>query len=139
MILLDTDTVTLIGYGDAKVVAKLEASDSAETVAVTLITRMEILRGRFDSVLKAANREELGKAVERMRSSETLLERFEVVYPDLAASEHFERPRTQKRLKMHRADMLNACIALAHDALLVTRNVKDYRGVKDLRVEDWSG
>jgi predicted nucleic acid-binding protein len=34
--------------------------------------------------------------------------------------------------------MLIACICLAHDALLVTRNVDDYKGVAGLRVENWA-
>jgi predicted nucleic acid-binding protein len=38
---------------------------------------------------------------------------------------------------MGRADMLIACIALAHDALLVTRNTKDYKDVAGLRVAYW--
>jgi predicted nucleic acid-binding protein len=38
---------------------------------------------------------------------------------------------------MGRPDMLIACIALAHDALLVTRNTKDYKGIAGLRMENW--
>jgi tRNA(fMet)-specific endonuclease VapC len=39
---------------------------------------------------------------------------------------------------MGRPDMLIASIALAHDALLVTRNVDDYKAVSGLRVENWA-
>lgn len=38
---------------------------------------------------------------------------------------------------MGRADMLIACIALAHNALLVTRNTKDYKNVAGLRLDNW--
>jgi predicted nucleic acid-binding protein len=34
--------------------------------------------------------------------------------------------------------MLIACTALANDALLVTRNVKDYKDVPGLRIENWA-
>ena len=39
---------------------------------------------------------------------------------------------------MRRGDMLNACIALANEALLVTRNIKDYARVKGLRLDNWA-
>ena len=38
---------------------------------------------------------------------------------------------------MRRGDMLIACIALADDTLLVTRNTKDYKNVNGLRIENW--
>jgi tRNA(fMet)-specific endonuclease VapC len=34
-------------------------------------------------------------------------------------------------------DLKIACIALAHDASLLTRNVKDFTQVPDLRLENW--
>jgi len=39
---------------------------------------------------------------------------------------------------MRRADMLIACIALGHKARLVTRNLKDYKDVPGLRLENWA-
>jgi tRNA(fMet)-specific endonuclease VapC len=46
--------------------------------------------------------------------------------------------RQQKDFKkMGRADLLIACIALAHDALLVTRNTRDYKKVPGLRLANW--
>ncbi len=50
------------------------------------------------------------------------------------AAQHFkELTQGKKKPKMKRGDMLIACIALAHKALLVTRNLKDYRGVRICR------
>jgi tRNA(fMet)-specific endonuclease VapC len=96
------------------------------------------LRGRADSLLKAANEEELRKAAERFRQAEELLSDFLVAGFDENSIRHFGRLRKQRNLKkMGRADMLIACIALAHDALLVTRNTKDYKDVAGLRMENW--
>jgi predicted nucleic acid-binding protein len=137
MILLDTDTVTHFAYGNANVRRKIEEAGD-EQLAVAVITRNEILRGRADSLEKAADEEELRKAAERFRQAEELLSDFLVVGFNDDAIRHFGRLRKQKGLKkMGRADMLIACIALAHDALLVTRNTKDYKGVAGLRLENW--
>lgn len=137
MILLDTDTVTHFVYGNANVRRKVEEVGDEE-LAVAVITRNEVLRGRAENLLKAANEEELRKAAERFRQTEEMLSDFVVVGFDEDSIKHFGRLRKQKNLKkMGRADMLIACIALAHDALLVTRNTKDYKDVAGLRVENW--
>ena len=63
---------------------------------------------------------------------------FQVVSFDDNAIRHFGKLRKQKSLKkIDRADMLIACIALANDALLVTRNIKDYKDVAGLKIENW--
>jgi predicted nucleic acid-binding protein len=137
MILLDTDTMTHFSHGNPNVKRRIEAAGDEE-LAVALITRNEMLRGRADNLLKAADEEELRKAMERFRQTEAILSDFLVVDIDDNAVRHFGKLRKQKNLKkMGRADMLIACIALAQDALLVTRNIKDYKGVAGLRLENW--
>jgi tRNA(fMet)-specific endonuclease VapC len=137
MILLDTDTLTHFAYGNENVRRKIEGAGDEE-LAVAIITRNEVLRGRAESLLKAANEEELRKAAERFQQAEELLSDFVVVSFDENSIKHFGRLRKQRNLgKMGRADMLIACIALAHDALLVTRNTKDYKHVAGLRMENW--
>jgi tRNA(fMet)-specific endonuclease VapC len=140
MIVLDTDIVTLLAYGrHEKLRERVEAAGQEEELAVTVITRMEILQGRFASLVKAASEEELAKASERFRASEEQLDSFLQLGVNSAAGQHFERLRKQRKLnKMGRGDMLNACVAIAHNALLITRNVDDYKAVAGLRVENWA-
>src|SRR5262249_12048598 len=78
MILLDTDTLTHFSYGNANVQRRIEAAGEEE-LAVAVITRNEILRGRADSLLKADDEEELRKAMERFRQTEAMLADFLVV------------------------------------------------------------
>lgn len=137
MILFDTDTYTHFSYGNEKVRSRIEAAGD-EDLAIAIITRNEVLRGRAESLLKAANEDELQKAATRFQQTEELLSTFLVVGFDDNSIKHFGRLRKQKNLnKMGRADMLIACIALAHDALLVTRNTKDYKSVANLRMDNW--
>jgi tRNA(fMet)-specific endonuclease VapC len=139
MILLDTDTLTHFSYGkNDRLREQIENAPGDDLLAVALISRIEILRGRADNLLKAANEEELEKAAERFRKAEEMLSSFKLVGFDEAAINHFGHSRKQSNLKkMGRADMLIACIALAHDALLVTRNTKDYKNVAGLRIDNW--
>jgi tRNA(fMet)-specific endonuclease VapC len=144
MTVLDTDIVTLLSYATNETLRKrIESEGESETLAVTVITRMEILQGRFDSIKKAANSEELLRAMQRFRESEALLDSFELLDVDAAAAGHFKEmtkatSKSRKSVKMKRGDMLIACIALSRQALLVTRNVDDFKVVPSLRVENWA-
>ena len=60
MILLDTDMMSLFAAGHPAVIARLRAV--TEPVATTIVTRIEILQGRFDFLLKAADAKELQRA-----------------------------------------------------------------------------
>ena len=140
MIVLDTDIVTLLSYGKTeKLLERIEGVQEGEELAVTLITHMEILQGRFASIVKAASEGGLLKAMDRFRASRELLDSFRFLEVNDAAAGHFkEMTKGKKRARMKRGDMLIACIVLAHQAILVTRNVRDYEAVKGLRVENWA-
>jgi tRNA(fMet)-specific endonuclease VapC len=124
MIVFDSDIFTLFAYGHEKVKKRYDEAD--DVFAVTVITWIEVLKGRTDSLLKAANEKALHVAAERMRHTETVLNDFAVLPVDDAAVPHFGNLSRHKKLaRMRRADMLIACIALGHKARLVTRNLKD--------------
>ncbi len=56
-----------------------------------------------------------------------------------AAAAEFDLLRRNKKLKkIGRGDLLIASIALAHRSTLATRNVRDFRQVPGLRVENWA-
>ena len=58
---------------------------------------------------------------------------------DAAAATPFDRLRQDRKVKkIGRADVLIAAIVLAHRATLVTRNLKDFRQVPGLPVENWA-
>jgi tRNA(fMet)-specific endonuclease VapC len=136
MFVLDTDTLTHLLRGHKRVTAR-RAEATAE-VALTVVTRFEVLQGRFASVLKAADGEKLLLAQQRLVDTERDLEKFIILTVDAAASGEFDRLRQNKKLKIGRADLLIAAIALANRATLVTRNHKDFRKVPGLRIENWA-
>ena len=136
MYLLDTDVFTLAHRETHGLRPRIVNARNSQDVSLPIVTRVEVLRGRVEAVLKAADGPGLARAQERLHSSEAYLSEFSIVPFDDAAIQLFERLRQNKRLrKIGHADLLIACIALAHDATLVTRNTKDFVGIPGLQVE----
>ena len=137
MHLLDTDTLTHLHAGQPNVVERLRAVDDPD-VGITIITKVEVLRGRMDYLLKAETGVELLKAQELLFRTEELLNQLLVVPISQAASEQFDRLRaTPKLRKIGRADLLIASIALANRATLVTRNLRHFKKIPGIRVVNW--
>jgi predicted nucleic acid-binding protein len=70
MTILDTDILTLFALGHEKVGSKVTEAGGTAQLAVAVITRMEILRGRFDSILKASDDGQLRVAMRRFQEAE---------------------------------------------------------------------
>ena len=136
--ILDTDILSLLWRNHEKVVARVIAV-GAEPMAITLVTYIEVLRGRFASVFTAANAAELDLAADALAKSRKKLDELRVVEFNSSVSKRFDELRTNKRLKkMGRPDLLNACFALVYGATLVTRNTKDYANVPGLKLDNWA-
>lgn len=137
MIALDTDMLSLFTKGHPRVVARVGAA--TEEVVTTVISRIEILQGRFDFLLKAADSGQLQRAQQWLDQTERDLADIPIVTIDAPAAAEFDRLRRHKNLKkIGRADLLIASIALAHDATLVTRNLRHFQQVPGLRVANWA-
>jgi tRNA(fMet)-specific endonuclease VapC len=78
MHLLDSDTVSHLHANHPQVVANLRAVDDAD-VGTTIVTRIEILRARFDYVLKATSGEQLLRAQRWLTVSENQLANMLIV------------------------------------------------------------
>jgi tRNA(fMet)-specific endonuclease VapC len=136
MKILDTDILTLLLQGHAKVVECRR--QETDIVVISIVSRIEIFQGRFATLLKAANGEELKRGQIRLDQAERALQPFAVLRITDTAAAEFDRLRQAKKTsKMRRNDMLIAAISQAHRATLVTRNVKDFRIVPGLRIENW--
>lgn len=56
---------------------------------------------------------------------------------DLAAQSQFAALQAQ-RIRLGRMDLPIGSIALAHRAVLITRNLRDFQNIPGLVVEDWT-
>ncbi len=137
MYLLDTDTVTHLHSGNTNVINRLENLQDEE-VAITIVTKIEILRGRIDYLLKAFSGSDLLKAQELFSRLENLLNQLPVILIDSNAANQFDRLQDiSKFRKIGRSDLLIASIALANQARLVTRNLRHFRQIPHLFLENW--
>ncbi len=139
MIILDTDCVSLLerDNSDAKTLRGRLAFVSPLEVATTIITFEEQMRGWLAYLAKARTIEQQIAAYERLNR---FLDNYRVIpvlpFDALAALE-FRRLQSLK-IRVGTMDLKIASIALANNALLITRNLSDFEQIPNLRVEDWT-
>src|SRR5262245_56318467 len=105
MHVLDTDTLTHLLRGHPRVIER--ATPVAADVCVTVVTRIEQLRGRFDAVFKAESGEKLLRAQLQLIETEHDLDRIPMLPIDVTAAAEFDRLRQNKKLKkIGRGDLL---------------------------------
>jgi tRNA(fMet)-specific endonuclease VapC len=135
MHLLDTDTLTHLYAGHPKVIANLQKLGDPG-VTTTIITKVEMLRGRGAFLLKAASGSEVLRAQHLLQLTETLLEELFITPFDEGAAKEFDNLRQTDR-KVGHADLLIASIALSSRATLVTRNTRHFQQISGLKVVNW--
>lgn len=137
MILLDTDILSFLFANHPKVSQRYR--EATDVIATTIISRIQVLRGRFDFLLKAEDGEELQRAQHWLEKSERDLDSLAIIPINSSSAAEFDHLRQNKKLKkIGRADLLIASITLAHDATLVTRNIKHFQQVPSLKIENWA-
>jgi tRNA(fMet)-specific endonuclease VapC len=139
MYILDTDTLSHLFAAHPRVLTRRSNVPSSE-IAITIVTRIEILQGRFDFLLKAATGQELIRAQLWLDKTIQDLAQIEtVIAVNTTAAAEFDRLRQHKKLKkIGRGDLLIAAITQANRATLITRNLKDFRQVPGLPIENWA-
>ena len=139
MFVLDSDIYSHLIHEHPRVVARMEdAATQSVDVGIAVITKIEILQGRMAALLKADTHERFLTAQQKLFSTENALRKIIVIPLDESALRIFDQLLTVRGLKkIGRADLLIASIARANDATLVTRNLKHFRPVPHLKLENW--
>ncbi len=139
MFVLDTDIYSLFQRGHEPTVTNARRRANDGHFVVTVLNWAELIGGRIEALIKAADGAEWLRAHGRLVQTQQDLVKFPVLPVTTAACEQFDRLRADKKVKKpKRKDLLIACIALAHDATLVTRNLKDFAPIPGLKVENWA-
>lgn len=137
MYILDTDILTHLYAGHSRVINRLQNIEDS-SICITIITKIEMLQGRFSFLLKAATAIEIKKAQHWLQLTEELLSQIVVIPFDEAALNQFERLRYSSKLKkIGHADILIASIALANHATIVTRNTRHFQQIPNLKAVNW--
>jgi len=141
MILLDTDVFSLMELPDSPEYLRLRVRiaqlDPPELAATTVITYEEQSRGRLASVNAARSPHQLVVSYAHLRQHVLNYRKIPIIEFDDAAAETAAKLQRSK-LRLGTLDLRIAAIALTRDALLLSRNLRDFRKVPHLRVEDWT-
>jgi tRNA(fMet)-specific endonuclease VapC len=133
---LDTDILQLYQEGNPKVVSRVRAVAPGER-AIAVVTVEEQLSGWYTQLRQAKAPEKLAWAYRRLAATVRFLAHIEILDFDEAAIHRCEQLKKLK-LKVRKMDLRIAATVLERDAILVTRNQRDFQQVPGLRSEDWS-
>ncbi len=136
---LDTDHVTFLENSDLACLTRLAAIDYS-LVALSAVTVEERLQGWMNSIRQASvpkQAERLVWAYAGLRSTVQHVAGFQIVDWTDEASDRFREMR-RKGVRIGTQDLRIACIALSLDAIVVTRNQRDFEQVPGLTIEDWT-
>lgn len=139
MILLDTDVLSIVqraaGPAYEQLVLRLDSAD--DEVAVSIVSFEEQMRGWLAYIARAKSSKQ---QIEGYTKLHALLDDFStrpVLDFDQRAASEFER-LLRLRLRVGTMDLRIASVAFAHHALLLSKNLTDFRKVPGLLVEDWT-
>ncbi len=139
MIILDTDVLTIVqrtdGQAYVRLVRRLDAAD--DEVAVSIVSFEEQVRGWLAFIAGARSSNQQINAYARLHA---LIEDFTtrpILDFDQSSALELEKLKASK-VRVGTMDLKIAAIAIVHDALLISRNLSDFRKAPGLHVEDWT-
>jgi tRNA(fMet)-specific endonuclease VapC len=133
---LDTDTLQLFQDEHPRVVARVESVAPGD-LAISVVSVEEQVSGWYAQLRQAKRPERLAWAYRRLAATVRFLSRVQIVDFDEAAIQRYEELKKRK-VKVGTNDLRIAATVLERDAILVTRNLRDFQKVPGLRIEDWS-
>lgn len=139
MYLLDTDSLSILEHGGETarlLIAKLSILEANE-LAVTIISYEEQMRGWLSYLGRARSIQAQVEAYKRLKKQLENYCAISVIEFDERSAVEFQR---LKKLypRLGSMDLKIAAIAIANNAILLTRNLKDFGQIAELRSEDWT-
>lgn len=110
---------------------------SRQSVLLPVIVVAEQLRGRSEAILKAEPAQ-LARTQELFRQTQTLVNKFQILYFDQQALALAARLKEQVKTRKRYADVLIAAQTIAGGHVLVTRNTDDFRDLLPVaQLQNW--
>lgn len=137
MHIFDTDTLSHLHAGNQNVIRAIRQLGNEE-ITTTILTKIEMLRGRIDYIIKARADDDLLNAQKRFDRTEELLSQIKIISitPD-SVDRLSQLLNSSKLRKIGRSDLIIASIAFSHRATLVTRNLRHFKQIPGLVVTNW--
>jgi tRNA(fMet)-specific endonuclease VapC len=137
VLVLDTNHVSELGYATpAGLRLRERLVAAAEDTATTIVSVEEQLRGWLAEIHRLGSPHEQIPAYQRLQERVEFFAAWVVLSWDTDAADLFLNFRRQG-LRIGSMDLKIACIALVHDATVLTRNTNDFAHVPGLRVTNW--
>lgn len=139
MYILDTDHLSVLDRGGVQAQRLLQklADVNSTQVSTSIISYEEQMRGWLSYLAKAQNIEQEMEAYKQLKRQLTNYCAILVLEFDDEAGQEFQR---LKKLypRLGRMDLKIASIALAHQAIVLTRNSGDFGRILGLSIDDWT-
>ncbi len=140
MIILDTDCISLLQreniIAGSQLQKKLDGF-SQDDIFTTIISFEEQMRGWLAFVARSKTPGEQIYAYQRLYSFLNNYRNALIVDFDEKAVEVFQKLKSSKT-RVGTMDLKIAAIAIANDAILVSRNLSDFAQIPGLTVNDWT-
>jgi tRNA(fMet)-specific endonuclease VapC len=142
--ILDTDHVSLFQSGHPLITQKVRSIDP-NAIAVTIVTVEEQMYGRLNRIRRAKSTEDLRLAYFNLNRTLDYFETINVLdfvgeaslKENRAAADYYQEI-IDKKIRVGTQDLKIAAITFSRQAIVVTRNYRDFGRIPQLQIEDWS-
>jgi tRNA(fMet)-specific endonuclease VapC len=138
MYLLDTDHLSLIQRGSAvgqNILTRLTAT--GQPFATTIITYEEQSRGWL-AYLSNAKTSDAQVAAYSFLQNHAVHYRAIDIFPFSTAAAQIYQTLRKNYPRLGSGDLKIAAIVITHEAILLTRNIKDFSQIQNLSIENWT-
>lgn len=140
MIFLDSDHLTAVKFKGSprarRLSERLGLASAEGPVGTTIVNVEESMRGWMASIAKERQIERQISAYRELGELFTFFSGFHIALIDEVVADTFKQLKVSK-LRIGTMDLKIGAIAIAHDALLLTANRRDFEQIPGLRFENW--
>jgi tRNA(fMet)-specific endonuclease VapC len=137
MLILDTDHLSALDRGGPVGLSLQRQLDPRHAeVCTTIVSVSEQLRGLLAQVASARGEDQLIDRYGRLARRLDQLTEFRIM-PWSKEAATVQQQLRRSKLRLGTMDLRIACIVLANNATLLSRNLRDFNKVPNLRVENW--
>jgi tRNA(fMet)-specific endonuclease VapC len=140
MLILDTDHLTIIQRATEPAYTSLRSRLRQTTpgaICTTIVSVEEQMRGWLTVLAQSRDMHQEVAAYRRLHALLAFFGDIAVLDFETAAADLFLRLR-RSRVRIGSMDLKIAAITLSHGAVLLSRNLTDFRQVPGFHVEDWT-
>lgn len=134
--ILDTDILTLFQKQNYLVKQRVN-SLKPEAIAITAIAVEEQMRGWLDVIRQSSESQRLKWGYLGLRQGVEFFNSIRILDFDEKANSCYLELKGQK-IRVGTQDLRIAAIVISHNAILVTRNQRDFSRIPGLEFEDWT-